>query len=127
MQAKILTDQGKVTLRERAETVANTAVSARAFADRIKYFDAAAILASGNAIRRLQRHLAARNLYRDRIDGSYGPQLRAAIQGYERQTRLPVVGLPTVDLLRRIETQASGGLGRVAPSSATQPATARTR
>ncbi|MEZ5857344.1 MAG: trypsin-like peptidase domain-containing protein, partial [Hyphomicrobiaceae bacterium] len=59
VQAKILTDKGKVTLRERAETVANTAVNAIAFADGIEQLRKAAILASGKPIRDLQLRLAA--------------------------------------------------------------------
>ncbi len=117
VQAKILTDNGKVTQRDRAETVANTAVNAIAFIDGIERLRRASILATGNPIRELQQRLAARNYYTARIDGSYGPMLREAIEGYERNSRMPITGLPTVDLLRHLEAQAQGGLGRVAPSS----------
>ncbi|MFV0296315.1 MAG: peptidoglycan-binding protein [Hyphomicrobiaceae bacterium] len=120
VQAKVLSEHGKVTMREQAETVANTAVSARAFAGRITTFRGAAILASGDPIRQLQRQLAAQNFYRARIDGSYGPILRAAIQGYERTNKLPVMGVPTVALLHRLTMQAQTGFGRIAPTSAHQ-------
>ena len=78
----------------------------------------ATILTAGKPIRNLQERLAARNFYKANIDGSYGPMLKAAIEGYERSNRLPVTGLATEALLRRLDAQAAGGLGRVAPTSA---------
>ncbi|MDX2157537.1 MAG: peptidoglycan-binding protein [Hyphomicrobiaceae bacterium] len=128
VQSKILSDRGQVTLRERAETVANTAVNAAVFAEHVDRLRSATILGSSQQIRSLQERLAARSLYNHRIDGSYGPGLRAAIEGFERENRLPVTGLATADLLKRLDGQAPGGLGRVAPSSAphsgTSPAAA---
>jgi len=46
--------------------------------------------------------------------------LRTAIESYERQSRLPVTGLATQDLLTRLNREA-GGLGQVSPSSAPPP------
>jgi protease YdgD len=118
VQSKVISDRGQVTAREKAETVANTAVSAAVFAGHIQYLKAATILASGQPIRDLQERLFARRFYVARIDGTYGPMLRAAIEGFERASRLPVTGLATVELLRRLDDPVSGGLGRIAPSSA---------
>lgn len=117
VQSKILTEQGQVTLREKAETVANTAVNAGVFAGRIEVLRNASILASGQPLRDLQQRLTEQRLYQARIDGSYGPLLRAAIEGYERQSRLPVTGLATQDLLARLNRE-NRGLGQVSPSSA---------
>ena len=120
VQSKILTEGGQVTLREKAETVANTAVNAGVFADRIELLRNATILSSGDPLRDLQRRLSEQRLYQARIDGSYGPILRAAIEGYERQRRLPITGLPTHELLSRLNYEAVG-LGQVSPSSALPP------
>lgn len=116
VQSKILTDRGQVTLRERAETVANTAVNAHAFASRIELLRSASILSSGPQLRELQNRLSEQRHYQSKIDGSYGLQLKFAIENYERASRLPVTGLATEALLRRLNQQA-GGLGRMAPTS----------
>lgn len=117
VQSKIMTEKGQVTLREKAETVANTAVNASVFAGQIEAMRSASILATGKPLRDLQERLTAHNFYQSRIDGTYGPMLKAAIEGYERQSRLPVTGLATTDLLKRLNSQAFG-LGQVSPSSA---------
>lgn len=126
VQSKILTEGGQVTLREKAETVANTAVNASVFAGRIELLRDATILSSGEPLRDLQRRLSEQRLYQARIDGSYGPILRAAIEGYERQRRMPVTGLATHELLSRLNREAIG-LGQVSPSSALPPPAPRRR
>lgn len=120
VQSKILTEGGQVTLREKAETVANTAVNAGVFADRIPLLRDANILTSGEPLRDLQRRLSEQRLYQARIDGSYGPVLRAAIAGYERQRRMPITGLATLELLARLNREATG-LGQVSPTSGAPP------
>jgi protease YdgD len=120
VQSKILTEGGQVTLREKAETVANTAVNAGVFSGRIELLRDANLLASGDPLRDLQRRLSEQRLYQSRIDGSYGPVLRAAIEGYERQRRMPITGLATHELLLRLNREATG-LGQVSPTSAPPP------
>jgi peptidoglycan hydrolase-like protein with peptidoglycan-binding domain len=122
VQSKILTEGGQVTLREKAETVANTAVNAGVFAGRIELLRNASLLTSGQPLRDLQQRLTEQRLYQARVDGSYGPMLRTAIENYERQSRLPVTGLATHDLLNRLNREARG-LGQVSPSSAPPPPT----
>lgn len=119
VQSKVLTERGQVTVREKAETVANTAVNAQVFAGHIELLRSAALIGSGSQLRDLQQRLTEQNLYQARIDGSYGPMLKAAIENYERASRLPVTGLATQALLQRLNRQANG-LGQVAPSSAPQ-------
>jgi protease YdgD len=125
VQSKVLTERGQVTLREKAETVANTAVNASVFAAQIEVLRHAAILASGQPLKDLQLRLAEQRLYQSRIDGSYGPQLKTAIEGYERLSRMPVTGLATQELLERLNRGAAS-LGQVSPSSA-RPAPAPVR
>lgn len=120
VQSKILSEQGQATLRERAEIIANTAISASVFNHLVGPLSTADLLVSGLEIRTLQQQLAGRNLYTSRIDGSYGPNLRSAIETYERANRLPVTGLATNSLLRRLGAERTGGLGTVAPTSAPQ-------
>lgn len=117
VQSRIMTERGQVTLREKAETVANTAVNAGVFASHIDVLRQAAILSSGQPLRDLQQRLSEQRLYQARIDGSYGPQLRQAIEGYERLSRMPVTGLATQALLERLNREARG-LGQVSPTSA---------
>jgi len=117
VQSKILTEGGQVTLREKAETVANTAVNSAVFASQIGMLRDANILSSGQPLRDLQQRLSEQRFYQARVDGSYGPILRSAIEGYERLRRKPVTGLATHELLLELQRDAAG-LGQVSPSSA---------
>jgi V8-like Glu-specific endopeptidase len=102
--------------RRRADTVANTAVSASAFAAYIAWFQNADVLTNRADIRGLQEHLRNQSLYTGRIDGTFGPALAAAIEAHERAGRAPVTGLPTRDLVKRLAEEATRG-GQVAPST----------
>ena len=101
-QSKVLMQEGQVTKRLKADTVANTAVSAAAFAFKLEAFRQAAILSSPAQIRELQVAMKARRLFFGAIDGAYGAALRAAIEAYERAQGLAVTGLATRALLKRL-------------------------
>ncbi|MGE0702258.1 MAG: trypsin-like peptidase domain-containing protein [Hyphomicrobiaceae bacterium] len=118
VQSKVLTERGQVTLREKAETVANTAVNAGVLQGRIELLKDATILGPGQPLKELQQRLSEERHYQARIDGSYGPMLKSAIEGYERKSRMLVTGLPTKALLERLKLQQAGGLGQVSPTSA---------
>jgi peptidoglycan hydrolase-like protein with peptidoglycan-binding domain len=98
---------GEVIKRFKADTVANTGVSTSAFAAKLEAFQRAEILAKKDEMRRLQTLLASRGLYSGRADGTYGPQLRAAIEQFERMENRAVMGLATVALLQRLSVVAS--------------------
>lgn len=115
VQSRVVTEQGRVTSSKQTDTIANTAVNARVFADQIANFEAAAILRAGNPIRQLQEHLAALQFYGGRADGGYGPVLKAAIVDYEKSRGLPVTGLATAPLLSRLVAEATS---RHTPTSA---------
>jgi hypothetical protein len=115
VQSRVITQQGKVTSRQQTETIANTAVNARVFADQIAAFETANILRAGNPIRQLQEHLAALGIYGGRADGDYGPVLKAAIVEYEKARGLPPTGLATAPLLSRLVAEATS---RHRPTSA---------
>ncbi len=102
VQSKIALRGGEVVRRYRARDIANTGVNIAAIADKITAFSRAPILETRVRIRSLQTYLRSRAVYRGSLDGTYGPLLRAAIESYERTERLPVTGLATETLLRRL-------------------------
>ncbi len=107
VQSRVITQQGRAAARQQTDTIANTAVNARVFADRIALFETADILRAGNPIRQLQEHLAALGYYDGRADGDYGPVLKGAIVAYERARGRPVTGLATLPLLTQVVAEAT--------------------
>lgn len=118
VQSKVTSQQGQV-VRQRSETIANTAVSAAAFGELIEPLRTATILPTGTPIRELQEQLKARNYYLEKVDGSYGPALKSAIEAYERASQLRPTGLADQTLLTRLLREPRSGT--VAPSSAPEP------
>lgn len=118
VQSKMSQARGQAA-RQRSDTIANTAVNATAFASLIQPLSAATMLTSGQAIRELQERLKGRSHYAGKIDGTYGPMLKAAIEAHERASRLPVTGLATQTLLQSLASEPERA-GTVAPSSATE-------
>jgi hypothetical protein len=107
VQSKVLMQAGQVTKRLKADTVANTGVSAAAFAGKLNAFREAAILGTPAQLRELQVLLHQRHLFNGVADGTYGAALRAAIETYEKAEGLPVTGLATQALLKRLGGSAS--------------------
>ncbi len=67
-------------------------------------------------IRNIQARLREIGLYRGPVDGRMGPDTAAAIRAYQRQTQLPLSGLPAPNLLDHLESasaQAKRLLGRL--------------
>ncbi len=102
VQSKVEMMDGQVTRRFKAETVANTGVSAAQFAAKLEAFRNAVILATPTQIRHLQAALREREIYSGPLNGVYTANLRAAIEAYEAAEGLPVTGFPTQALLRRL-------------------------
>lgn len=102
IQSNALVQNGKITRRYKATTIANTAVSAAAFASKLAIFRNAKILKSGEAMKQLQRELQRHSLYNFRIDGAYGRRTREAIVSFERANGMPITGLATAAILKRI-------------------------
>ena len=107
VQSKVVMQEGQVTRRLKADAVANTGVSSEAFADKLEVFRRATILGSGAPMRELQTQLKQRQLFAGKIDGIYGAALRAAIEAFEKAEGLPVTGLATQALLKRLGGIAS--------------------
>jgi protease YdgD len=102
VRSKVEMQDGHVTRRYKADTVANTGVSAAAFAGKLDAFRQAAILGSPAQIRELQAALKQQQLYAGPVDGTYGPTLRIAIEAFEKAQGLAVTGLATQALLKRL-------------------------
>jgi V8-like Glu-specific endopeptidase len=102
VQSKVVMQEGQVTRRLKADAVANTGVSSEAFADKLEAFRQAVILSSGAPMRELQTRLKQRQLFAGKIDGTYGAALRTAIEAFEKAAGLPVTGLATQALLKRL-------------------------
>jgi hypothetical protein len=114
VQSRVMMRDGQVLHRFKAETVANTGVAASAFKDKINAFEQAQIIPTGTAMKSLQDQLQSMQLYDGAIDGAYGPQLRQAILSYEELSRLPVTGLATTTLIRRLDS-VTGSVVRRSP------------
>jgi Putative peptidoglycan binding domain/Trypsin-like peptidase domain len=108
VHSKVLMQEGKVMKRMKADPVANTGVASAAFAEKLEAFREAVALTSPAQVRELQTLLKGRQLFAGKVDGNYGADLRAAIEAYERAEGLPVTGLATLAILKRL-----GGSGAV--------------
>ncbi len=102
VQSKVLMKDGKVEQRFDPETIANTAVSAAHLKPLIESIRDARIATSREDIVEFQRRLQAMGLYAGALDGHFGELTRVAIRAYQQSTALPVTGLPTDDLARRL-------------------------
>jgi V8-like Glu-specific endopeptidase len=121
VQSRVMMRDGEVLHRFKSETVANTGVSAAAFKDRITEFEQAQILSNGQSIRLLQDQLQALHLYDGAVDGAYGPQLRSAISNFEHLSQLPITGLATTSLVRRLDMVTGSIPRRPLQSTTAQP------
>lgn len=108
VQSRVRTQDGKVIKRYKANTVANTGVSASAFRDRLAEFLAAEMLQRPKDLERVQQLLHRRGHYAGGIDGIYGAKMRAAIEAFEREDDRPVTGLASASLLKRLQALAAG-------------------
>jgi protease YdgD len=113
VQSKVIMLNGEVVHRFKSDDVANTGVNALAFAPALEAFISADLLASRRDIRRLQKALAARALYHGPRDGRFGPELRTAIETFERASEMPVTGLATRALLATLLGESQVVTGKV--------------
>ena len=102
VQSRILMIDGAVAHRYQAENVANTGVSARAFADLLPAFARAEFLTVRADMRELQSLLAGVGVFSGPRDGLYGEASRTAIETFERLEGRPITGLATAELLRTL-------------------------
>ncbi|MDX2308450.1 MAG: peptidoglycan-binding protein [Hyphomicrobium sp.] len=107
LQSRVLTQAGEVVHRYRSDTVANTAVSVTAFREPLLAFRSAELIEVRADLRLLQESLAALGHYRGDLDGRYGPQLRHAIEAFERSERRLPTGIASRSTLARIQALAA--------------------
>ncbi len=91
-----------------SDAVANTAVSATAFAKQLAAFRGARMLVTSAQLRELQEQLRKLALYLGAGDATYGPSLKTAIETYEKSIGLPPTGLATEEILLRLLQQKPG-------------------
>jgi protease YdgD len=109
VQSKVMMQNGKVVHRFKADTIANTGVSAAAIAPALEAFERAEILVARDRMKELQKLLMARGLYAGPADGIYGPRFRDAIESFERTENRPVTGLATQAVLKRLTALEAEG------------------
>ncbi len=94
----------KKKLRSGRET--NMAVRPRAFLDGLARFQKETLLTSKWQIKNIQTLLKSLKYYRGRIDGVYGARSQRALLSYEKENGLAPLGLPTLEILSKLEHHA---------------------
>ncbi len=112
VRSRVITHDGHIVQRLDSEVISNTALLAAPLIPRFEAFMDAQLLTAAHDIERLQELLAAHGLATGPIDGRFGPLTRRAIEDYEARVGLPISGLATQILLKRLETTTSASAAR---------------
>ncbi len=120
VQTRMLVEDGKVVRRFKSDAIANTAVAASAFTRTLAKFSRARILHGPNEIRAVQTELKSLGFYGGRVDGSFGPATRKAIQAFFGQPGDETAGLPTVELLASLRGRGGNVHDRSGAASETK-------
>lgn len=107
VQSRVMIEEGVVVRRSPASPVANTAVSAAAFADKLEPMRTASVLTKSVDIMAVQRLLNAAGVLSGPMNGRWEPRVRHAIETWEARNGLPVLGLPTRGLLTALERRSA--------------------
>jgi Putative peptidoglycan binding domain/Trypsin-like peptidase domain len=126
-RTKVVTVNDKVRHRLESNHVANTGVSAEAFATALAAFATGEMLSRANDIRLLQERLVARGLFKGRPDGKRGDELKDAIKSFERASAMPVTGLATHHLLQVLAGESDVVTGKTLPQQTSGAADHRAR
>ena len=110
VQSKVLMQNGKVSQRLAADSIANTGVASVAFAEQVTAFKAARLLAGAAALREVQERLLQGGFYTGPADGTYGPALKQAVEVFEAAAGLTRTGIVSEDLLSRLRLGAATAL-----------------
>ena len=102
-QRELTLKNGRVVRRTKYKTIANTAVSSKAFYAKISLLRRANIIRHRSDLKKLQISLEEQGYYRGRIDGIYGVRTELAIKAYERRTNRPITGLATLAILAELD------------------------
>jgi len=107
--SRVLMRKGVIVHRFKSDSVANTAVAAQALREALGAFTRSTLLSDSAHITSVQKTLAGLGFFTGRRDGRYGPELKGAIEAYERQSALPVTGLASSELLQRLSKERAPG------------------
>jgi hypothetical protein len=124
VQSKVIMLNGEVLHRFKSDDVANTGVNSLAFAASLDALRAADTLLARHDIRLLQERLAAKGLYKGPQDGTFNTETRAAVEGFERASELPVTGLATRPLLQALQGTSQVVTGKIPAHAGDEIATA---
>lgn len=84
----------------------NVSVLTSAFIQGLERFKTEHLLADLNDLKRLQTHLKSSGHYKSSIDGLFGRGTRNAILKFEKENGMARLGMPTRELLQKIEAAA---------------------
>lgn len=77
----------------------NIAIQPKIFLAGLKRFEKETLLNDINEFKIFQSHLKELRLYRGKIDGKFGRRTKRAITAFEKEMKLPHIGIPTKELL----------------------------
>lgn len=107
VRSRVITHDGQVVQRLDSEVISNTALLAAPLIAPLATFASGELLTRPVEIERLQAYLLAHGRHAGPRDGRYGPMTRKAIRAFQARVGLPVTGLATRSLLKRLETTRS--------------------
>ncbi len=102
-QRELTVKNGRVIGRTKYKTIANTAVSAKAFSRKIDILKKANVISNKSDMKLLQADLRQQGFYKGRIDGIYGSRTERAIKAFERGGNQPETGLATTAILLELD------------------------
>ncbi|GAA6211486.1 hypothetical protein NBRC116602_12270 [Hyphomicrobiales bacterium 4NK60-0047b] len=95
---------GKIISRKKLKTgkETNIAIQPKIFIEGLKRFQKETLLTNLQQFREFQKGLKLLNFYRGKIDGHFGKQTKRAIYAFEKKMNLAPIGLPTKELLEKL-------------------------
>lgn len=107
VQSRTVVHQDRVVEQATTASIANTGVSAMAFADRLGAYRNTRIVNGALQLKEVQERLQKAGHYHGPIDGRYGPALRMAIDAYQASISLPKTGVASEELLTRLRSSTA--------------------
>jgi len=107
VRSRVVTHDDRIVERLNTEVISNTALLAAPLIEPLDAFTNGQLLTTTGEIDQLQAHFIAQGLQPGPRDGRYGPLTRKAIEIYEARVGLPITGLATRSLLKRLEMTTS--------------------
>ena len=101
---------GKIISRKKLKTgkETNIAVQPKIFLKGLERFQKETLLTNIHQFKLVQERLKSLKLYRGKIDGQFGKQTKRAIYTFEKKMNLTPIGLPTKELLDKLNNAVAG-------------------